>query len=184
MVSLTSLWLPIVLSAVAVFIASSIIHMVLRYHNSDHAGLPGEEKILETMRSERVAPGSYFFPFSCGKDMRSPEVQEKFEQGPVGMMTVIPNGPPAMGKYLAQWFVYCLFVSFFLAYIASRTVEAGAEYLEVFRVVGTVGFLAYGFAHISNTIWKGQRWGPTLKDLLDALIYGAVTAGVFGWLWP
>ncbi len=35
MVSIVSLWLPILLSAIVVFILSSVLHMVFTYHNSD-----------------------------------------------------------------------------------------------------------------------------------------------------
>ena len=38
MVSLADLWLPILLSAVLVFVASSLIHMVLGWHRHDFKG--------------------------------------------------------------------------------------------------------------------------------------------------
>ncbi len=185
MVYLTALWLPIVLSAVVVFVASSIIHMVLKYHNSDYKKLPSEEKVFEALRTPSVAPGTYHFPH-CGslKEAGSPEMMEKFKKGPVGLLTVIPSGPPAMGKGLLLWFIYCLVVSFFVAYLAGRTLSAGTEYLAVFRVAGTAGFLGYAAAHATDSIWKGQAWGTTLKFLFDGLVYGLLTAGVFGWLWP
>src|SRR6266851_8791731 len=44
MVSLSALWLPIVLSAVIVFVASSIMYMLLPYHRSDYRKLPEEDK--------------------------------------------------------------------------------------------------------------------------------------------
>jgi hypothetical protein len=139
MVSITSLWLPIVLSAVIVFIASSIIHMVLPYHRSDYKKLPNEEKLLEAIRSEKVAPGDYTFPCPASpKDMSSPEMMEKYKQGPVGFATIIPSGPPAMGKQLVLWFLFCLIVGFFVAYVTGRTLDFGAHYLAVFRVAGTV----------------------------------------------
>jgi hypothetical protein len=185
MVSLTALWLPILLSAAAVFIASSIIHMLLPYHKRDYAKLPGEEKVLDVIREAGVGPGSYSFPCpSSPKEMRSPEMLAKYQKGPVGLLNVLPSGPPAMGKYLAMWLAYCLAIGFFVAYLTASTVAPGAAYLHVFRVAGTVGFLAYGAANVSDSIWKGQPWRRTLKDLFDALIYGTVTAGVFASLWP
>lgn len=185
MVDITALWLPILLSAAVVFIASSIIHMVLGYHRSDYQKLPNEDKVLECLRNESVAPGNYAFPHATSpKDMGTPEVAEKYKKGPVGVMNVIPNGPPAMGKYLLTWFVYTVAVSFFVAYVAAIALSARAEYLAVFRLVGTVAFLSYSAAHASDSIWKGQSWSTTLKHVLDGLIYGLLTAGVFGWLWP
>lgn len=185
MVSLTALWLPILLSAVLVFVASSIIHMALGYHNSDYKKLPNEEKLLEAMRTLGVVPGTYHFPRCAShKDMRTPEHMEKLKKGPVGLMTVIPNGPPNMGKYLGAWFLYCVAISFFIAYVAGRTLGPGTSYLAVFRIAGTVGFLSYGIAHAHASIWEGRAWSTTLKFFFDGLVYGLLTAGVFGWLWP
>lgn len=185
MIPIASLWLPILLSAVGVFIASSFIHMALGYHNSDSAKMPGEADVLGAMRAAGVKPGSYYFPRAAThKDIAQPEMQAKFKEGPVGFMTVIPSGAPAMGKALVLWFIYSVLVGGCIAYLASRTLAAGVPYLKVFQVVGTIAFLAYGFAHLSNSIWMGQPWRIALKNLLDALIYGCVTAGFFGWLWP
>ena len=184
MVSLTALWLPIVLSAVVVFLASSIMHMLLPYHKSDYRQLPDEDKLLAVLRAAGLKPGLYHFPFCSHNDMKSPAVVEKFKQGPVGMLTLFPSGPPAMPKFLGMWFAYCLVIGFFVAYLTGRTVAPGANYLGVFRVAGTAAFLAYGLGNLSNGIWKGQPWGVTLKEVIDGLVYALLTAGTFGWLWP
>ena len=184
MVSLAALWLPILLSAVIVFVASSIMHMLLPYHQSDYRQLPDEDKLLTSLRGAALKRGLYVFPFCTHKDMKSPAIQEKYKQGPVGFLTILPSGPPAMPKFLIQWFVYCLIIGFFVAYLTAHTVAPGAHYLAVFRVAGTAAFLAYGLAHLSDGIWKGQMWGATIKEVVDGLIYGLLTAGTFGWLWP
>jgi hypothetical protein len=116
--------------------------------------------------------------------MNSPAVSEKRKQGPVGFMTMLPSGPPAMPKFLIQWFVYCLVIGFFVAYLTGHTVPSGANYRAVFRVAGTAAFLAYGLGHLSNGIWKGEPWSVTFKEVFDGLLYGLLTAGTFGWLWP
>jgi hypothetical protein len=82
------------------------------------------------------------------------------------------------------WFGYCLVVAFFVAYLAWHTLAPGANYLAVFRVVGTAAFLAYGLGHLSDGIWKGQTWSATIKEVFDGVVFGLVTAGTFGWLWP
>jgi len=184
MVSLAALWLPIVLAAVIVFIASSIMHVVLTYHQSDCKQIPDEENVRAAMRTAGLKPGYYHFPFCTHKEMKLPATVEKFKQGPVGFLTVFPSGPPAMGKYLVSWFIYCLIIGFFVAYLTGHTVAPGAHYLAVFRVAGTAAFLAYGLGQLSNSIWKGQPWGMTIKEVIDGLIYGLLTAGTFGWLWP
>ena len=184
MTPLSALWLPIVLSAVIVFIASSIMHMLLPYHRSDYQQLPDEDKVLASLRTVGLKRGLYIFPFCTHEEMKSPSVVEKYNQGPVGMMTVFPIGPPVMPKFLGQWFAYCLLIGFFVAYLTAHTVASGAYYLAVFRVVGTAAFLAYGLGNLSNGIWKGQTWGTTIKEVIDGLVYALLTAGTFGWLWP
>ena len=178
-----SLWLPIVLSAVIVFIASSIIHMVLGVHNSDYKKLPGEDEIAAAMREQGVAPGYYSLPHAADmKEMGTPEHTEKLQQGPVGLVTVMPSGPPVMAKFLGQWFAFCLVIGVFAAYMVSRTLGAGADYLAVFRVAGTTAFLGYSAAEPIASIWKGQPWSVTMKHVFDGLIYALLTGGVFGWL--
>ncbi|HEX3104534.1 MAG TPA: hypothetical protein VHQ22_08805 [Terriglobales bacterium] len=185
MVPIHALWLPILLSAVIVFVASSIIHMALPIHKSDYRKLPDEEKALDTLRAAGVTPGrEYRFPFCTQKEMKSPEAIEKFKRGPVGLLVIMPSGTMKMGKFLGQWFVYCVVVSIFAAYLTGRTRAPGTEYLEVFRVAGCTAFIGYALAQAQNSIWRGVTWGVTLKHMLDGLIFGLLTGGTFGWLWP
>jgi hypothetical protein len=185
MVTLGSLLLPIVLSAVLVFIASSIIHMVLKYHNKDYSPLPNEDAIRAAIRAGNPPPGQYIIPYcSDMKAMEKPEVKQKYIEGPVGVLNLMRPEVPKMGKYLSQWFVFILVVSFFIAYIAAHSIPAGARYLEVFRVVGPIGFLAYAAGQLPAAIWMGKPWKVAWKEAFDGLVYGLVTAGTFGWLWP
>lgn len=185
MVSLAHLWLPIIVAAVFVFVASSLIHMVLKWHNSDYHALPHEEEVRTALRKDAPAPGQYVIPH-CGdmKEMGKPEVQQKYKDGPVAFILVSPNGVPNMGKALGQWFVYALAVAFMAAYVASRTLAPGTHYLQVFRVVATVSFLTYVGGSIQMGIWMGKPWRSVAKDVLDGFIYGLVSGGAFGWLWP
>ena len=184
MVSLAALWLPIVLSAVIVFVASSIMHMVLPYHKSDYSQLPDEDKVTGALRAANLKRGLYVFPYCTHENMKAPETMEKYKQGPVGFITIMPSGPPAMPKFLIQWFVYCLLIGFFVAYLTGHTVAPGTDYLAVFRVAGTAAFMSYGLGNVVNGIWKGQMWGTVFKEVFDGLVYGLLTAGTFGWLWP
>jgi len=184
MVPLAALWLPIVLSAIVVFVASSLIHMLLKYHQSDYSQLPEEDKVRDTLRALNLKPGLYTMPYCTHENMKSPASIEKYKQGPVGFLTIMPNGAPTLPKFLGQWFAFCLLVGLFVAYLTGHTVAPGTPYLAVFRVAGTAAFLAYGLGQLSNGIWKGQRWGATVKELIDGLVYGLLTAGTFGWLWP
>jgi len=185
MVSIASLWLPIVLSAIFAFILSSVIHMFLTYHRSDVTGVPQEDQVMSALRGFNIPPGDYMIPHAEGMEgMKSPEFQEKLAKGPVAIVTVLPNGPFNMGKSLTQWFVYCLVVSVFAAYVTSRAVDPGEPYLAVFRFAGATAFAGYGLALFQNSIWWNRKWSATLKSVFDALLYALVTAGTFGWLWP
>ena len=184
MVSLAALWMPIVLSAIFVFIASSIMHMFLPYHRGDYRALPEEQKTLEALRGLNLTRGLYIFPFSSHKEMKSAAMVEKYKVGPVGMMTVFPSEPPPMPKFLGLWFAFCLLIGVFVAYVTGHTVAPGTPYLAVFRVAGTVAFMAYGLGRLSDAIWRGATWSITIKEVIDGLVYGLLTAGTFGWLWP
>ena len=185
MVSLGALWLPMLLSAVFVFIVSSVIHMVLKYHASDYRKLPNEDAVRAAIRSGSPTPGQYVTPHvEDFKLMDTPEVKQKFMEGPIAVMYLRRPGPPTMGPALGLWFLFSLVVSFFVAYIASHVLAPGADYLQVFRVVGATAFLAYAAGQAPNAIWMGKPWSVTLKEMFDGLLYGLVTAGTFGWLWP
>lgn len=185
MVSLPELWLPILLSAVAVFFASFLINAVLPYHRTDHAPVPDEEGFLATMRAANLPPGDYMFPRpNTPKEMSSPEYQARLKQGPVGILTMMPPGGHSMGKSLGIWFGQCLFVGIIAAYLASRTLEPTTDYIMVFRVTGTVAFASYSIGLWQSSIWFGRKWSATLKYTFDGLVYALLTGGIFGWLWP
>ena len=60
----------------------------------------------------------------------------------------------------------------------------GDHYLEVFRVSGTVTFMAYAMALPQFSIWYKRNWGTTIRSMTDGLLYSLLTGGTFGWLWP
>jgi hypothetical protein len=105
------------------------------------------------------------------------------EKGPVMFMHVRQPGM-GMGKSLTLWFLYCIVVGIFAAYIAGHTLSPGAPYLTVHRIAGCAAFMGYGLALFQDAIWGSKGWGATWKSAFDALIFGFVTGGTFGWLWP
>jgi hypothetical protein len=182
---LAVLWLPVLLSAVFVFILSSIIHMVLKYHNRDYKRLPNEDAVRAAIRGGNPEPGQYVFPYAAEmKEMESPEMKQKYLEGPIGVLYLRRPGPINMAPSLIQWLVFTLIVSLFVAYVATHTIPPGSSYLHVFRVVGATAFLAYGAGPIPASIWMGKPWPVAAKEVFDGLLYGLVTAGTFGWLWP
>lgn len=183
MVPIMSLLIPIVVSAVAVFIVSSIIHMFLGYHANDFVAVPDEEHVRNALRS--LPPGEYGVPYAGSVEaMGSPEFRDRMKEGPVVLMTVSAGAEPSMKKELTGWFVYCLVVGIFAAYVAGRAVPAGAHYLEVFRFAGVTAFAGYALAQWQSTIWYRRSAMTSVKNTFDGLVYSLITAGVFGWLWP
>jgi hypothetical protein len=180
-----SLWLPVVLSAVAVWFVSAILHMALKYHRADYKQLAGEDAVAPPLRQAAKAPGVYAIPYAMDPgQMKDPAIQRKYADGPVALITVLRNGPPNLGKHLVQWFLFCLLVSFVTAYVARHTLDSGADGLNVLRVTGTLAFIAYGFGYFQDSIWRGIPWSNSLRGLIDAAVYAVVTGLVFRYFWP
>lgn len=185
MVALSALWLPIVVSAVFVFIASALFWMVLPHHRSDWKRLPNEDALMQTLAEQEPKRGQYSFPFaSTAAECKSEEWKAKVAKGPCGLLVVLDPGGPSMGKNLLLQFLYYVVISVLVGYLAYHTVPDGSDYLAVFRIVGTAAILGYVGALFPQAIWFGRSWGATIKDTFDGVVYGLLTAGTFGWLWP
>jgi hypothetical protein len=184
-ITLLQLWMPILLGAFLAWVASALIHVVAKYHNSDYQPLSNEDEVMTAVRNGSPTLGIHSLPYCTDmSEMNKPEVQEKFNKGPVAILTVFPNGLPNMGKLMPQQIGFFLLGCVLIAYCATQVLAADANYMVVFRFVATVGFLAFGWAMIPMSIWYGHSWASTAKYLLDALIYSLVVAGSFAWLWP
>ena len=176
---------PILLSAVAVFILSSIIHMATPWHKNDYPKMPNESAVLDALRPLAIPPGDYMMPRAdSAQEMKSPEHVDKLNRGPVLMMTVFPAGGFTMGRSLGLWFVYLLVVGLFAGYVAGVALPPGAPYLPVFRLVGTTAFAGYALGLWPMSIWYHRSLGTTVRSTIDGLVYALVTAGIFGSLWP
>lgn len=185
MVSLAQLWLPILLSAIGVFFASSVLHMLLKFwHPADYKGFANEDDVAAAIRKGNPGPGIYMLPFCRPGDMNNPEFKRKIEEGPNGMMFVRSPGMPGMGGTLLLWFLACVFVSLVVAHIAGAVLAPGDDGKLVFHTTALASFLAYAFGSIPNGIWWGQPWKTVFKDVIDGLIFGAITGAIFAWLWP
>jgi hypothetical protein len=184
MIDLLDLWLPILLSAVLVFVASSIIWMASPLHKHDYKNLGEKEgPLLDMLRSASFAPGVYYVPWCHGKPSDS-AMADKLKRGPWAMLTVM-TGAPHMGKMLGAWFTHLIIVGVFVAYLASHAgLAPGAEYLHVFRVTGTSALLAYAGYAMPMCIWHGMPWSQLPGRVIDGVIYALLTAGTFAWLWP
>lgn len=178
------LWLPVLLSAVFVFILSGILHMALPWHKNDFKKLPTEDGVRDALRPFNVPPGDYMTPSCEGGDYNSPEFKAKLDAGPNLVMTVLPNGQCSMALTFVQWFIFLLIVGVFTAYIAVHALPGDAPLVAVFRCVSAVSFLAYAAAQWPQSIWMRRSWSSTIKHTIDGLLYALVTGGTFTWLWP
>ena len=185
MVGLNQLWLAILLSAVFVFIASSIIHMLSPWHKSDYPILPNQDRVMDALRALSIPAGDYMLPRPASRaEMKTPEFAEKMKRGPMVIMTIMPNATMTMGKTFVQWFLYCAVISLFAAYITSRALAPAAVYLQVLRFAGATAFIGYSLALWQLSIWYHRSWSITIKATVDGLIYALITGATFGWLWP
>ena len=184
----TLLWLPVVASTVLVFVASSVIHMVVQWHKSEYGKLANEDEVRTAVRASGASPGLYVLPHCPDmKSLQTPEMQKKFTEGPIAFITLKQPGPPKMGGALVMWFVFILVVTAIAAYVAQKTLApfaADLTFMRICRVVGAVTFLAYVGGTIQNGIWMGKPWSAVAKEVADGAIYAAITALAFGWLWP
>lgn len=182
---LTQLWLPIVVSAVLVFILSALAWTVMPHHKKDFTGLPNADAVQAVMRQNPPATGQYAIPWvSDMRGMEDPKVKEQMQQGPRAYITIVPNGMPSMGPMMAQSVVFYMIVSLLVAYVSWHALGPGAEYLAIFRFAGTTASMSYILATVPDSIWFGKPWANWRRQALDGLVFGLATAGVFGWLWP
>jgi hypothetical protein len=185
MTGIVALWLPILISAVLVFVASSIIHMASPWHKNDYPRLPDEDAFRSALRPLDLPAGDYMIPRPHSRaEMQSPEFAAKMNEGPNVIMTVLPRGMMSMTRSLVLWFIYLVAVATLSAYVVGRSTPPGAEYMHVFQLVSTVAFIGFGAALWQMSIWYHRAWNITVKATIDGLIYAFLMAGVFGWLWP
>ena len=177
--SVWSLWLPIIVSGVALFFASWAAWMVLPHHKGEWQGLPDENAVMNALRN--IPAGQYMFPFSCKpEDRKSEEFRRRREAGPTGTLTIWKS-PPNMGINLLCTLMFFVIANFLIAYLAGIALAPGEDFMTVFRFVGTAGILTYGTANILNGIWFGRKM---VADIIDGIAYGLITGLIFAALWP
>lgn len=180
---LTLLWLPILLSAVAVFVVSAASHMLLPWRRAEFGHVPGFEAVQAAIQG--LPPGQYLFPAgSDPKERGSKEAMGQWAAGPSGWLTIVPRGPMAMGRNMGQSFLVYLVVSFLAAYLATFALGASPPTIAIVRHVSTVGILSYAVGTSFHSIWFSRPWRAYVTDVLEAVVQGFAMAAVFAWLWP
>jgi hypothetical protein len=180
-----SLWLPVLVAAAAVWIASAIAWMALPHHKKDFSKLPNEDGVADALRKLALEPGQYMLPYMPDvKDYKDPAIVKRLEDGPIALLRVHRNGVPKMGANLTLYFLYCFLVTFVTAYVARQTLTYGASFQVVFRLTGTIAVASYAMALIPESIWMWRPWSATIKSVCDSIAYGVLTGLIFAWLWP
>jgi hypothetical protein len=157
----------------------------LPFHKGDFGRAPGQEALLYAFRKANVPPGDYVLPHAGSMEaMKDPAYVAEMERGPVVIMTVAKGAKPSMGGSLGLWFLYAVLVSVIAAYVTGHAVPAGGGYRSVMRFAGCTAFVGYSLALLQNSIWYKRAWRTTALYMADGLLYGLVTGGAFGWLWP
>lgn len=176
---LTALWLPILLSGVALFFASFVAWTMMPHHKSDWKSVPAEDELMSALRKLNLPPGNYIFPSMTHSDCKNPEAMQKFNQGPRGILGLwdLPN----MGVNMFCTFVFFLITAAIIAYACFTALGPGKDFLTVFRIAGTIGILTYAAGGIPNGIWFKRRM---ITDVLDGIVYGLILGLIFGLLWP
>ena len=184
MSELVSLWLPILVSAVAVFFASFLAWVVIGHHNPDWKELPEEGATMDFLQKSGIKPGQYIFPLARTKEQMADEGKaQRIASGPWGIVNIWA-GQINMGRNLAQSFTFYLVTSLFIAYLGTLALDPGAGFSKVFQVTGTAGILAYAFGVVPNAIWFGTHLRPLLMDIVDGVCFGLITGLVFAAMWP
>ena len=177
--SIADFWLPILVASAFTFVAGAVIWMAMPWHKSDYRKTGDEESVRAALKG--CVPGLYNVPHAASNaDYQSEDMQQKMQDGPNAFVTVMPSGVPGMGPKLVRNFLYNLLVAALCAYMLTMT--QAETYLDIYRVTCTTAWIAYGVAYIQESIWFGRPWTLTLKNLFDALLYGLLIGGVFGWL--
>lgn len=190
---LTHLWLPILASAAAVWVASALAWMLIGHHKGDWQEVPNEDEFIATIKRMGIPPGSYGFPeFRKCEGLSKEEKQAKWDEmqkSPIGILRVW--GTISMGRSMLLTFVVYLVASVLIGYLGWSAFPHGSaaggtrpEFAKVMQVLGTAGILTYCFAGLPGDIWFQKSRREMTTALIDGVIFGLITGAVFGWLWP
>ena len=179
-----ALWLPIVLSTIAIFFCSFLSWMVFHLHQKDWGKLEHEDALMETIRDMDAADGNYMFPGTTNpKDMQDPAFMEKYAAGPRGVITLFPV--PNMGKNLGLTMLYFFVCCCTFAYLADFALkpgsEPGADFITVFRFVATIAMFTFAAAVIQHSIWFRIR---VVGHVIESIAYSLIAGTIFAALWP
>lgn len=178
---LAELWLPIVLSAVALFFVSFLSWMVLGLHLKDWRNPPDEAKLTQAIIDCGLERGASYMLPGCGDParMKDPAFQKRLADGPNGIITVFEKND--MGRNLVLTFLYFAVTSFCLAYLGEIGLPRGTSFLTVFRFFTAAGLLTHLAAMVPQAVWFKNR---IVGHTIEAITYALVLGGIFGAMWP
>jgi hypothetical protein len=172
------LWMAILVSTGAVFVASALLWMVLPFHKGDYKPLPSQAELSGLLARQAPPAGRYMVPW-CDPGSKTPP-----DPNQPRAVLLVQYGPMSMGKPLLTWLLHLLILETLVAYAVSIVLPRGEDGMTVFRLTSVVALLAYGGGVVPRAIWEGVPWKQIPVGLFDAVIYAAATGAIFMWLWP
>ncbi len=178
--SVVQLWLPILLSSVAIFFGSFLSWMVLQLHKKDWQRLPQQEELMSALRRINAPLGNFMFP-SCDtpQERESEEFQKLWKGGPRGVLTLFPE--VNMGQNLGLTMLLFLVVNFTLGYLGSMAFKPGTDFLTIFRFFATASLLMYLTGVLQHSIWFRCR---VVGHVVESVAYALIAGLIFASLWP
>lgn len=186
--AISEYWLAIIVSSIAIWLASSLLWAVLPWHRKDYSKLINQTDVQDALGKTMPTPGLYSIPFmSTIKEMEHAEIKTMIDKGPLALITILPADTFNMGKRLSLWFLLNLAIASIIAILIEITtlgipVDDHRHFGVVIHIAGLVTLLTYGGAYITEGIWFSRTWKVVAKYLVDALIYAVITTICFVYL--
>lgn len=168
-----------VVGGIVIFVWSAISHIVLPLGEVGIKDLPNEEMVVTAMRANITDPGFYFFPgmgLSAGMSKEEKQAsmqrwQEKYRQGPNGILIYHPQGQdPMMAKGLLIELLSNIAGALVAAYLLAKAVVGIASFGGKVLFVLLLGLFASLAIDISYWNWYGFPGSYTLVQIIDQVV--------------
>jgi len=166
-----------IVGAIAIFAVSSVWHLLLPWAETGFHALPHEEILHPVLRMGIKDPGIYMFPGIDVTKQNDPveqkRYQEKFQQGPTGLIIFQPGGKEfSFPKLLVNQFLFQLLAAFVVSVLLAMATPAG--YLQRVLFVGLVAVFGSLVIDWPYWNWYGFPGNYTFEHLCEMfLTWGA-----------
>jgi len=172
------------LGGVVFFMCGAVEHMVFQWVDSQIKRLPSETAMTEFVKGQQLQPGIYVFPDmppagtpADQKEKVYNETNERYKQGPNGLLVVGPTGQDmmdarVMGSEAATNVGMALIAAWILTLLAP-----GTNYYTRWLIVFLMGVAAWLSMDASYAIWYRFPW-PFIRDQLLCAMFEWGVAGL------